>query len=393
MFLALERLLAGAGRASELVEVLERHLEISVDGDERKVIAKRIAVLYEDALVEPERAVRAWEMVLEIDPNEGEALESLAQLHLAAGAFRELCDVYARKIEITDRADERRMLFMQSARIYEEKLSEPDRAMEQLRALLAETPGDGEALGDLDRILTAEGRQADLVEVLDTRVAGTRDAAARDELAFRAARLVETELGDVEAAIGRYAKILAGAPGHAGARGALGTIARGDDYRLPAVDVLEPLERAAKAWDGVVALLELRLAVEDSAPRRLALLAEIAQIEETERRDVQQAFSAWARALTEDATVDAPRAALERLAAATKDWTRLADVYAERMDATFDAGLQWTLAMRLGALYENELADLHRAADYLRKAQIAPRGRRAGAGRARAGARQARRAR
>ena len=119
--------------------------------------------------------MRAWETVLEIDPNEAEALESLAQLHLAAGAFRELCEVYARKIEITDRADERRMLFMQSARIYEENLSEPDRAIEQLRALLVETPGDGEALTDLDRILTAEGRQTDLVEVLDARAAGVQD--------------------------------------------------------------------------------------------------------------------------------------------------------------------------------------------------------------------------
>ncbi len=97
------------------------------------------------------------------------------------------------------------MLFMQSARIYEENLSEPDRAIEQLRALLVETPGDGEALTDLDRILSAEGRQTDLVEVLDARAAGVHDPAARDELAFRAARLVETELGDVEGAIGRYA--------------------------------------------------------------------------------------------------------------------------------------------------------------------------------------------
>ena len=372
IFLALERLLAGASRSSELVEILERHLEFAVDGDERKVIAKRIAVLYEDALKESERAVRAWETVLEIDPNEAEALESLAQLHLAAGAFRELAEVYARKIEITDRADERRMLFMQSARIYEENLSEPDRAIEQLRALLVETPGDGEALTDLDRILTAEGRQTDLVEVLDARAAGVQDPAARDELAFRAGRLVESELGDVDGAIGRYARILAQAPKHPGARDALYTIARGDDYRLPAVAVLEPIERSAKAWDGVIELLELRLAVEDAVPGRLALLAEIARIEETERRDVQMAFATWARALTEDATVDEPREALERLAAAHQDWARLADVYAERMDATFDAGLQRTLAMRLASLYENELSDLNRAADYLRKAQSLP---------------------
>ena len=371
-FLAIERLLTAAGRAGELVEVLERHLEITIDGDERKDLAKRIALLHQDALDQSAQAVRAWETVLEIDPNDGEALEALAQLHLGAGAFRDLAEIYARKIELTDRADERRMLFMQSARIYEEKLHDPDRAIEQLRGVLNETPGDGEALEDLDRVLTAEGRHADLVEVLDQRFSQAREGAAREELAFRAARLTEVELGDVEAAIGRYARILQTSPGHAGARDALMTIARGDDYRLPAVDVLEPIARAAGAWDAVVELLELRLAVEDGIPGRLALLADIARIEEVERRDVKAAFGVWARALTEDATNDAPRESLERLAATTGDWRRLADVYAERMEATFDAALQRMLAMRLASLQENELGDAAKAADYLRQAQSLP---------------------
>ncbi|HXJ20416.1 MAG TPA: tetratricopeptide repeat protein [Polyangia bacterium] len=371
-FVALERLLTAAGRAADLVDVLERHLEVSIDGEERKAIAKRIALLQQDALDQPDQAVRAWETALGIDPNDGEALEALAQLHLSSGAFRELADIYGRKIELTDRADERRMLFMQSARIFEEKLSEPDRAIEQLRALLAETQGDGEALADLDRILTGEGRHVDLVEVLDQRVGRAQDAASRDELAFRAARLTEVEIGDVEGAIGRYARILQTAPKHAGARDALFAIARGDDYRLPAVDVLEPVARAGKEWDAVVELLELRLAIEDGAAGRMALLAEIARIDEIERRDVKAAFSVWARALTEDATVDEPRAALERLAAGSRDWRALADVYAERMEATFDAGLQRTLAMRLASLHENELGDAAKAADYLRQAQSLP---------------------
>ena len=279
-FLALERLLAGASRSSELVEVLERHLEMAVDGDERKVIAKRIAHLYEDALKEPERAVRAWETVLELDPNEGEALESLAQLHLASLSYPELADVYARKIEITERADERRMLFLQSARIHEENLGDAERAIEQLRALLAETPGDGEALAELDRILTAEGRQTDLVEVLDARAADAHDAAARDELAFRAARLTETELSDVEGAIGRYAAD----PGQiapASGRARPSTRSRAaTTTACAAIGVLEPLERDAKRWDGVVELLELRLGAEDAPANRLALLGEIAGIEE-----------------------------------------------------------------------------------------------------------------
>ena len=43
------------------------------------------------------------------------------------------------------------MLSPQSARLYEEKLTEPEQAIEQLRKLLEETPGDAEALVVLDR--------------------------------------------------------------------------------------------------------------------------------------------------------------------------------------------------------------------------------------------------
>jgi tetratricopeptide (TPR) repeat protein len=371
-FVALERLLSAAARSGELVDVLEKHLEITTAAAERKAIATRIAVLYDDALKQREQAVRAWETVLEIDPKDADALEALAQLHAAGGAYRELTDVYARKLELSDRREERRLLFAQSARIFEENLTEPDQAVDQLRRLLEETPGDPEALTSLDRIFTNEGRHADLVEVLDIRAGFAKSAEERDGISFRAARITETELSDVEAAISRYQGILAATPAHGETREALSNIAHGDDYRVPAIEALEPVLRSAQAWEQVIELLELRLAVEDAVERRLALLGEIARIHELERRDVDSAFATWARALTEEATEAAPRQSLERLAAATGAWKRLAEVYEERMDATFDASLQRSLALRLASLYEKELADLGRAAEFLRKALSLP---------------------
>jgi tetratricopeptide (TPR) repeat protein len=379
-FLALERLFSSGSRAAELVDVLEKHLEMTPDATERKPMAKRIAVLYEDALGQREQAVRAWEAVLEIDPVDGEALDALAQLHLAGGAFRELAEIYGRKLEASQRKDERRALRMLTARLYEDKLHEPDQAANELRSLLEENPGDDEALESLDRILGAEERHAEQVEVIDARAAKQRDAGARNELAFRAARLIEKELSDVEAAIGRYRDILAGSPNHAATLEALTAIARGDDHRASAVAALEPVLRAAKRWPEVLEMLELQVAVEDSPERRLALLGEIARIEEESRGDRDKAFAAWARALGEESSdvseASAPRQALERLAAAGRNWKRLAEVYEERMEATFDAELQRSLALRLSVLHERELADdpasLGRAADYLRKALSLP---------------------
>ena len=225
--------------------MLEKHLEITTDAGERKAIAKRIAVLYEDALKQREQAVRAWETVLEIDASDGDALESLAQLHLAGGAFRELADVYARKLELATRPEERRMLFAaERARLR----GEADRARAGDRAAAQPAGGDaGRRRGavvagsDLHQRRAARGPR---------RGAGhphrrsRRRPQERDELAFRAARLTETELSDVEAAIGRYQGILAATPDHAGTREALGAIARGDDYRVPAIAVLEPILRS-----------------------------------------------------------------------------------------------------------------------------------------------------
>jgi tetratricopeptide (TPR) repeat protein len=379
-FLALERLLSQAQRPAELVEVLERHAEITLDADEKKAITKRVAVLYEDALKQRESAQRAWEAVLDIDANDVEALDALAQLHLAGGSYRDLSEILERKLQLVEIPAHRRQLRLELARLYDEKLDEADQGVSHLRSVLDESQtgggatgaGDREALSALDGIFSRDERHADLLEVLDLRAAGEAAPAARDELALRAARLTEVELSDVEGGIARYQRILVASPGNAGARDALAAIARGTDYRLPAVAALEPVLRAAKDWAGVVELLELRLAAEDGAADRMATLAEIARIEEVERRDTRRAFDAWARALTEEATAEEPRQALERLAAATGDFASLARVYAERIDATFDAGLQRALALRLAELFETALGDLAKAADYLRQALSLP---------------------
>ena len=371
-FLALERLLTAAARMEELVEVLEKHLEIATDPADRKLIAKRIAVLYELALKEPERAIRAWQDVLGIDDGDVEALDALAALYQTSASWRELAEIFERKIQITQAVGDRRALRLQAATLYDDKLGESNEAVSQLRAILDESANDREALDALDRVFAREGRHADLLEVLDLRMVGESDPAAQDQLAFRAAKLVEVDLSDSEAAIARYQAILARTPAHAEAREALWAIARGSDFRLQAVAALDPILRARREWDAVVELLELRFEVEDTVAARLSVLAEIARIEENERRDPGRAFTAWARALTEEATEAEPRDALERLAAASGDYRGLAAVYEERTEATFDAGLQRSLAVRLAELHEDRLNDLGRAADFLRKALSLP---------------------
>jgi tetratricopeptide (TPR) repeat protein len=370
-FVALERLLAQAGRSSDLAEALEQHLDIVSDADRRKALTKRVAVLYEDALRNPDKAVESWRTVLEVDDADEEALDALARLYIAASEWRELVDIYQRKIELSRDPQSLRYLRFLSARVFEEKLEEADEAASQLRAVLDANPGDADALAMLDRIFTREKQHFELLEILDLRVAGA-EGPDQDALAFRAAELVEKELDDQSGAIARYRDIVSRSPGHDGARQALWKIARDESYRLQAVAALEPVLRSTREWTELVELQELRLEVEETPGVRLEILTEIARIREQEQNDSRRAFDAWALAFAEEPSEAGPREALERLAASTGEYAKLAAVYSGRLESHLDPELEQTLAWRLAQLYEEQLGEPGKAVEFLQRIVSVP---------------------
>ena len=226
--------------------------------------------------------------------------------------------------------------------------------------------GDPDALAMLDRIFTRENQYFELLEILDLRVAGA-EGPDQDALAFRAAELVEKELDDQSGAIARYRDIVQRSPGHEGARAALWKIARDESYRLQAVAALEPVLRNTREWTELVELQELRLEVEETPGVRLEILTEIARIREQEQNDSRRAFDAWAAAFAEEPSEAAPREALERLAAATGEHARLAEVLSARLESHLDPELEQTLAWRLAQLYEEQLGEPAKAVEFLQR--------------------------
>ena len=330
-----------------------------------------MAVLYEDALRNPDKAVESWRTVLEVDDADEEALDALARLYIAASEWRELVDIYQRKIELSRDPQSLRYLRFLSARVYEEKLEEADEAASQLRAVLDANPGDADALAMLDRIFSREKQHFELLEILDLRVAGS-EGPDQDALAFRAAELVEKELDDQSGAIARYRDIVSRSPGHDGARQALWKIARDEAYRLQAVAALEPVLRSTREWTELVELQELRLEVEETPGVRLEILTEIARIREQEQNDSRRAFDAWALAFAEEPSEAGPREALERLAASTNEFAKLAAVYSGRLESHLDPELEQTLSWRLAQLYEEQLGEPGKAVEFLQRIVSVP---------------------
>ncbi|HEY2747131.1 MAG TPA: hypothetical protein VGL86_21055, partial [Polyangia bacterium] len=363
---ALERLLADESRNKELVQVLEKRAGLSNDLAEQKQLAYRAAELYEEALGEPEQAIATWRHVLTLDDTDRAALDALERLYFGKGAWRDLSGVLTQKIEQTPEPDKQRPLRMQLAQLSEHELHDALAAIDAYKGILANDARDVEALEAVARLYAAEGLWADHLETLDALVEAAADGPRKVELQFKAAGVLEREVGDPESAIARYREVLfapgaeGGAP-HTGAKTALEKLVRDDGTRDQAAAVLEPFYEAHNDFHALIELTELKLAAESEPQEKRRLLSRIAELNEAGIEDLQAAFSAWGRVLAEEPGDEDAQKELERLAELTSAPGELARVYEERMAGAFDPEVQRALALKLGAIYEEKLGDEERA--------------------------------
>ena len=180
-------------------------------------------------------------------PADGDALESLAPPPAASGAYRELTDVYARKLELSDRPEERRLLFAQSA---PHLRGEPDRTRAGGRASCASCWRRRRATTRRWSPWIGYSRMKSATRTWSTCSISGRDSRSRRRTATsspsarRASPRPICPTSRPRSAVTR-ASWRRRPTTPARARRCC-TIARGDDYRVPAIEALEPILRTAR---------------------------------------------------------------------------------------------------------------------------------------------------
>lgn len=379
---ALDRLLDGEERYEELVAVVETRARLAGDEAERLELLHRVAALHEEALDQPAEAMAAYKNVLLASDRDALALDALERLYRREKDWNELVGVLIRKIDLSEGAAMRRELRFAAAAIYDQELSDAYEAIALYRAVLEPGGGDGsgadgsgdgndaEALAKLDALYQRESMWPELLEILDRRIALEADAGRRAALAFRAAQVVEKELLELDAAIDRYAALLAYAPDHVAARAALDAMTQdGGDGLERAARVLEGLYRAEQGHDALAELYERRLAAPALDPDlRRGQYRALAEVYEILQGDLDGAFEVWARALAEYPEAEDVLEQLERLAATRGTWDDLVGLLEERLADILDTQLEYAYATKLARLYEEALGDLEGAATQYRRA-------------------------
>lgn len=236
-------------------------------------------------------------------PGDGEVLAALERVYQKAGRWDELVEMYREALDTTADPQVRGRQLRRLARAYEVGLRDLPRATEVYQLLVGEQPDDTTALKALARLLEAQKRWDELLEVSARELDLTEKPRQKAFIHFRMGSLHESQLGDHAAAGDAYRRALAL-----------------DPRCFPALHGLRELAANAGDWSTVVEHLGRELELWDEPKERAAVLARIGEIHEHQLEDTAEADAHYARALdTHPGCIPAARA-LARRAWQAEDW-------------------------------------------------------------------------
>ncbi|MFH1130672.1 MAG: tetratricopeptide repeat protein, partial [Pseudomonadota bacterium] len=384
---ALLRLYEGSSQWTKLVGVLRQKTEWAEGNEERQRWLTKIGRIYEDILGQAQEAIGAYEEILEEAPGSTDAVDALERLYVGQERWRDLADLFRRKVDLAETADDRRFFWIRIAGLCEQKLLSDEGAVSAYLAVLDESPDDLETLRGLARLYRKSGRWSDLLEMLERQLSVV-EGGQRVEVLYEAAVVQHRELGEIGAAIHRYRQIVEADPSHEKTRQLLELLLQGKchedwpvhedradapteetEHKLAVAEILAPMYLEEGRWEKVVEVHELQ--VEGAVPaERVRLLCAVGRLLEEKLGDDVGAFGAYKRAMLSAAAEPSLLEVLEeleRLAGQLGRWAEFAEVIERTATEVLEERAQKALYLSLAEVCREQLADWDRAIQSYRK--------------------------
>jgi golgin subfamily B member 1 len=326
------------------IEICERAAAATNDPSLRASLLRSVAETQDRELGDPRAAIETFRRVLEVDPDAASALDDLEGLQVLVGDWRGLAWVYEQKLERFQDPDARAQLLDQLGGLWEQQLSNPERAVSYFQQAASEKPDDGAAYAALDRLFASVNDSVRLADVLERRMDLEEDPEVRVEIGMRLAELYEAQLGRPEAACDALRAVVEADPEH---RGALQGLTR--------------LYERQGQWSELVDVLRRRTNVAAHEAERVELTHQLGNIMERELDDELSAIAVYGQILRLDPGHEPSVQALLRI-------TKLAD-YREDAAAVLEPHLRtqerWNDLAMLLRLRADAMTDPHQKAEQL----------------------------
>ncbi|MGK3993706.1 protein kinase domain-containing protein [Sorangium sp. So ce1024] len=249
----LDRIYSRTGRYKELLQNLERQIEVSATPRQKINLHERVAGLYDEEFLDHAKAAEALEAILRIDGAHEGSLVALGRHYRALERWEDVVALYERQLGIVPDDKRREEILLAMGRVLLEQIGSPERARKAYERVLSIDPHHAGALESLAHVRAATGDAAAALSAIESLAATAKTAESRADLWIRAAKMLE-EKGDRDGAIERYKMALDAQPHNAGASSALRAayLARGD-----ATSAVELIAREVEAAEGNLAKARL----------------------------------------------------------------------------------------------------------------------------------------
>jgi tetratricopeptide (TPR) repeat protein len=303
------RIAERTGDFRALVVVLERKAE-SRRGREKADALLKVAEVYEEHLQDLPEAMRRYEAVLAIEPDDLMALKGLDRIYNIAGKYRELLDNLETQVAIAATPRQKINLYERMAALQEEEFLNHARAAECREQILGIDPTNDTALSALPRNYRALEEWEPLEKLYERHANATSDEARRVELTLERARILAEKIGSPDRAMAVYEQVLEQQPAHGVALEALAVLREQAGDAAAALLAIEALaaqaatpSARAEQWIRAARLLQGRGDL-DGAIERYKLALEADPADPAAALSLRQAYAARGEAASVVALIE-----------------------------------------------------------------------------------------
>src|SRR5262249_26791577 len=256
-----------------------------------------------------DEAIARYNQCLQLQPGYLPAQQALIRLYERQGRHADLVAMYENDIGLTTEQDQIISTLNKMAAIYEEKLSDVDRAIDCMNRILELDAHHVPTVRNLARMLEYAGRWRELIQLQQREAAICADTKQILSLHHRVAEILEDQLSDKSGAIEAYRRLLSLSPSY-----------------LPALKALGRLYLDQGSWDELVAMYRAEAEIASSPEHAASLLFRAGELIERKLVDSEQAIAIYREVLNLSPGYLRALRALEQIYRSRKDWEHLLEV-------------------------------------------------------------------
>ena len=331
-----------------LAKTLQTLTEVISDATKRSAYLVKLGLLYSDKLDDNQAAIRTWEALHELEPDNRRAQDALKKLYLSEGNMDALEGFYAkqdkwaefirvleREAETAEQEDRRIDLTLKVAQLYKVRLEKADRATRTLEKALEQAPTNLTLAEALLELYEEANDERHVSKPLQVKLDHTEDPESRQSLLARLADLAERVQSDPAQAFVYWRRSL------------------DEDYTQGnSAENMRRLAEQTNTWGDLVESFEAAYGKYGAQPDSLPLRLAVAEVYEKRIADLERALAVNQEILEIDAEQEQALASLENLYLALGREEDLLKVLATKLELASDDDDRRQIQARIGSIHE-----------------------------------------